>query len=87
MKCTFRTVKILLFSISILILTGCSCCNREYPRVEYQNSIYRFDPYYRGITVESGYVLDDGHPYDIVDTDIGYDIVLHFVEKQEETHE
>lgn len=36
-------------------------------------------PYNREVPIESGYVLDEAHSYDVVKTDGGYDIVFHFV--------
>lgn len=33
----------------------------------------------REIPIESGYVLDEAHSYDVMETEDGYDIVLHFV--------
>lgn len=50
-----------------------------YPRMEYRNSSYNLDPYNREIPIESGYVLDEAHSYDVVETEDGYDIVFHFV--------
>ena len=72
---------LLIFSVmSILFLSG--CISPEYPRLEYRNSSNNLDSYNREIAVDDGFVLDEGHSYDIVDTEEGYDIVLHFVEKE-----
>lgn len=59
--------------LSLLMLTGCT---EKWPRIIYQNTSYRFDEYNRTI------VLDDGYSYDIVETEDGYDLILHFVEEQ-----
>lgn len=40
-------------------------------------------PYNREIPIESEYVLDEAHSYDVVETEDGYDIVLHFVKGSE----
>lgn len=53
--------------LSLLMLTGCT---EKWPRIIYQNTSYRFDEYNRTI------VLDDG---DIVETENGYDLILHFI--------
>ena len=37
------------------------------------------DPYNREIPVQNGYILDEGNSYEVVETDGGYDLVLHFV--------
>lgn len=59
--------------LSLLMLTGCT---EKWPRIIYQNTDYRFDEHNRTI------VLDDGYSYDIVETEDGYDLILHFVEEQ-----
>lgn len=51
----------------------------QYPGLRYRNSAYNRDPYNRDIPVQNGYALDEGHSYDVVETDGGYDLVLHFV--------
>ena len=66
----------------LLSLTACSAgrdIGATYPRVEYRSSSYNFDPYNREIPIENGYVLDEAHSYDVVETEDGYDIALHFV--------
>lgn len=75
-----------------LALTLCGCTDGagrsisgSYPRLEYRNSAYNLDPYNREIAVEDGFYLDEGHTYDVVETDSGYDLVLHFVECEEVT--
>lgn len=71
----------------ILLLPGCTSGRRvetTYPRLEYRNSSYNFDPYNRELNIEDGYILDEGYSYDIVETDTGFDIVLHFVKTEQE---
>lgn len=73
--------------VMLLAMTACSAgrdISTTYPRVEYRNSSYNFDPYNREIPIESGYVLDEAHSYDVVETEDGYDIVLHFVKSDKE---
>lgn len=65
--------------LSLLMLTGCT---EKWPRIIYQNTSYRFDEYNRTIVLDDGYVLNGGHSYDIVETEDGYDLILHFVEEQ-----
>lgn len=78
---------LLVFCISLLlVLTGCTSSEQSitptYPHIEYRNSTYNFDPYNREISIPEGYVLDEGHSFDIVETDAGYDVILHFVESK-----
>lgn len=35
------------------------------------------------IPLQEGYILNDGYKYDIIETEGGYDLVLHFVEEAE----
>ena len=51
----------------------------KYPVLRYRNSEYNMDPYNREIPVQDGYILDEGNSYEVVETDSGYDLVLHFV--------
>lgn len=53
-------------------LGGCSSgrdVSPEYPRVQYKNSSTGFDPFDREIQIKDGYVLDEGHSYDEVETE------------------
>lgn len=68
-----------LLILSLLMLTGCRATNWT-PKIVCQPTVYRADN--RTIEIEKGYVLDGGHSYDIVETEDGYDLILHFVEEQ-----
>lgn len=70
---------ILIFASLLLLLTGCTSVN--FPRLVYQPTIWRMDNDY--IPLQEGYILDDGYRYDIIETEDGYDLVLHFVEEVE----
>lgn len=78
---------VLAFCLVVLLgITACSAgrdISLTYPKVEYRNSSYNLDPYNREIPIESGYVLDEAHSYDVMETEDGYDIVLHFVKGSE----
>lgn len=74
--------RILLFVLMLVFLTGCNAGRNiepQYPCLKYRNSSYNFDPFNREIPIEDGFILDEGHSYDVVKTDDGYDVVLHFV--------
>ena len=70
---------ILIFASLLLLLTGCTSVN--FPRLAYQPTIWRMDNDY--IPLQEGYTLNDGYRYDIIETEDGYDLVLHFVEEVE----
>lgn len=58
-------------------LLFCGCEKVIYPYFEYRNSSLNLDPLNRKVNVLNGYVLDEGHSYDIAETDDGYDITFH----------
>jgi hypothetical protein len=68
-----------------IAMTGCAGTgvgrdySPKYPVLRYRNSEYNMDPYNREIPVQNGYILDEGNSYEVVETDSGYDLVLHFV--------
>lgn len=66
--------------LSLLMLTGCTGKGESWPRIVYQPTYWTFDN--RIIDIDDSYILDDGHSYDIVETEDGYDLILHFVEEQ-----
>lgn len=75
------------FVLALVLLAGCDAGRNtepKYPRLEYRNSSYNFDPFNREIQIEDGFILDEGHSYDFVETDSGYDVVIHFVPRDGE---
>ena len=66
----------------VALLVGCS--QTHYPYVRYLNSDLTNDSKSRKIEVRDGYELNEGHSWDIVETDQGSDLVLHFIEKEAE---
>lgn len=64
------------------LLTGCSS-NKEdgYPYVHYQHSIWTYDEHNKNIEIPDGYILNQGYSYDVVKTEDGYDITLHFIKE------
>lgn len=75
----------------ILVLLACAltftaCGNgwaqifEEYPRVEYLNSDYSFDPENKAIEIFDGYVIDPDNPYEWMDTEEGYALMIYFVD-------
>lgn len=78
---------VFLLLLCAVFLSGCDAgrsIDPSYPRVLYRNSTYNFDPYNREVEIAPGYILNEGHSYDIVETNEGYDVVLHFVKKDGE---
>lgn len=71
--------------LQVLLMSGCEAgidTSPKYPTLVYRNSAYNFDPYNREIAVPDGFILDEGYSYDTVQTDKGYDIILHFTEDE-----
>lgn len=74
--------RILIIAVAIAaLLVGCSQTT-HYPYVWYLNSDLTNDNKSRKIEVRDGYELSEGHSWDIIETDQGYDLVLHFIEKE-----
>lgn len=66
--------------LALLVITSVlSGCNEGYPYIEYHHTSYNFDANNRNIEVPDGYILDQGHSYDLIETENGYDLILHFV--------
>lgn len=65
----FICINLLIFSL--LMLTGCEGKRESWPRIVYQSTYWTFDN--RIIDI------DDGYSYDVVETEDGYDLILHFV--------
>lgn len=63
-----------------VLLAGCS--QTHYPYLRYKNSDADDDSKDRWIEVRDGHELSEGHSWDIVETDQGYDLILHFVKTE-----
>lgn len=81
MRASRKAVTIALILVSVFLLTACDTEKITYPHIEYRNSSYNFDIANRIIRCDSGYELSDNNPYDTVETEDGYDLVLHFVKE------
>ncbi len=76
-----RLVKIIIcINLLLLVLTGCGA--EKWPRFVYQPSYWTFENSY--IEVKDGYTLNEGHMYDIIETEDGYDIIFHFIKDDNE---
>ena len=81
-----RKKNIFVIATSVILATALSGCSSgrntspKYPMITYKNSSLSIDPFNREIQIKDCYVLDEGHSYDEVETENGYDIVFHFVE-------
>lgn len=82
--------KLLAVTSLVMVLTGCAAQedseyrkpSDDYPVIKYYNSAYTFDASNQRIDIPSGFVLDQGHSYDIVETDNGFDIIIHVVKEK-----
>lgn len=74
-------VTILLALFVILTLSGCEYISPQYPCVQYSPSNYRYDRRARTIPLDDNSTLIDNHPYDIVETENGFDVILHFIKE------
>lgn len=66
----------------LFLLAICGCeeqhSSNQFPRLLYQHSGWSAS---REITLGDGYILNEGHLYDMIETENGYDLVLHFVKE------
>lgn len=82
--------QIMLVGIAAVTLAGCTygrdshTAMQSYPHIVYRNSSYNFDQYNRFFEVRDGFLLDEGHTFDIVETECGYDLILHFVKEEQD---
>ena len=71
--------------VLIVLLSGCYVEPDDrvkgYPKIDYQNSQWEYDYNNMNISIPEGYILNQGHAYDIVETETGCDIVLHFIQE------
>lgn len=80
------------WSIFLVLLIVCSmllsACSKEvnidskYPYLEYFNSAFHFDEQNQLINLPDGYILNQGHSYDIIETDVGCDVIVHLIKGQ-----
>ena len=77
--------KLIFLMMILMLLTGCSSGDREqsenYPYVQYQHSMWTYDSYNQMVKIKDGYILNQGHSYDVVETENGYDLIFHFIEE------
>lgn len=90
-QCKSNACSVLAFvMVTLLLCTMCACAvpseanandwqSNKYPVVTYHNSSWNFDPDNREIAIRPGYILNQAHSYDIVETSDGYDLVIHFI--------
>ena len=69
---------IVLFIVALFSLCGCAINEDRIPRLEIVRSDIRMDTIY--IALRDNYNFSINHLYDEVDTENGYDIIVHIVE-------
>lgn len=81
-------IKRLIAVILVLMLLLCGCevdpdeRDEGYPKIDYRNSQWENDRQNMYIPIPDGYVLNHGHAYEIVETEDGYDIILHMIKEE-----
>ena len=72
--------------IAVLSVLICLAIRAEakYPRLEYMREYGELDLKLKQLYTHHGIRMDDGHRFDIVKTDSGYDIILHFLKESDE---
>lgn len=70
--------------IALLVISLSGCAGEpEYPYIEAHNNGWNFSNYNRNIPIGSDYEMDQLHSYEIVETEQGIDVIIHFADKEE----
>lgn len=72
-------ITMILTLFCVVLLSACGLTKITYPLIEYRVSDSNFDIKNKTILLDGGYYLDDSNPYDMIDTESGYDLVIHFI--------
>lgn len=73
-----KFICVILLMVLIFALTGCAINEDKFPRLEISRSNMRADTIY--IALRDNHDFSINHLYDEVDTENGYDIIVHIVE-------
>lgn len=77
---------VFLLMTMMMMLTGCASendSNDNYPYIKYQHNVWTYDNYNKIVEIPNGYILDQGHSYDIIKTEEGYDVIFHIIKELE----
>ena len=69
------------------LLTAAMMTACEPKRIMYRNSMYALDYNNMDIAVKEGYILSQGHSYDIMETENGYNLIFYFEKIDNESEE
>jgi hypothetical protein len=89
-----KKISLVILLLGILLLSvGCENAkgqnfseylNEVYPYIEYHNSSFNLDADNRKFEIIDGYELNQGNSYEWVETEDGWDLIIHFTEKDGE---
>lgn len=65
----------------VMFITYLQTRGVTYPHLEYQNSANSYDRENRTIFLKQGYILNDSNPYDIEETEDGFNVIIHMVKE------
>lgn len=74
-----KTLLMVIMGFFLITLSGCNSPN--FPRIHYEHSGFTYDSNSRYIHIKDGYVLSQTNPYNEMETENGYDIVIHCVKE------
>lgn len=74
----FMIKKIIILFLLILSLLTLAACDSMNPYIKVQNNNWNFSSYNREIQIDKGYEMDQPHSYDIVETEKGIDVIIHY---------
>lgn len=73
--------KILLLSLMLLLVFSLAGCEGANPYITVQNNGWTYSSYNRDIQIDKGYIMDQSHSYDIIQTEEGIDVVIHYLKE------
>lgn len=70
--------KIIILFLLVLSLLTLAACDSMNPYIQVQNNNWNFSSYNREIQIDKEYEMDQSHSYDIVETEKGIDVIIHY---------
>lgn len=65
-----------LVALLLMVLTLSGCKEDGIPRIDVITSVWRMEN--KIICIDRKYTLNDSHPYDMVESSAGMDVIIHF---------
>jgi hypothetical protein len=74
----FMIKKIIILFLLLISLLTLAACDGTNPYIQVQNNNWTYSSYNREIQIDKGYEMDQSHSYDIIETENGIDVIIHY---------